>query len=160
MLKERISGRFLFKRVPGKVFAADDPLAISKTQQHFAEDVDVNNIIARFVRTGMLGDPVAMASRQASFGDFSSGEDFHAVMNKVTKAQASFGSLPADIRNKFNNDPALLIDFISKEENLKEAVDLGLLPKSLYDQKLAIEGAAAKAAAEAAKAASEAPKPV
>ena len=42
------------------------------------------------------------------------------------QAQQSFDSIPSEIRDRFNNDPKLLIDFLSKEENMEEAVKLGL----------------------------------
>ena len=48
-------------------------------------------------------------------------------MNAVLAAQDEFMELPAQLRARFNNDPALLIDFLEKEENREEAIKLGLV---------------------------------
>ena len=42
------------------------------------------------------------------------------------QAQQSFESLPSELRGRFENDPAKLIDFLSDERNNAEAVKLGL----------------------------------
>ena len=38
-------------------------------------------------------------------------------------------ALPAQIRSRFENDPAKLIDFLDNSENLDEAIKLGLVSK-------------------------------
>lgn len=124
----------------------------TKTQQSFAEEVDVNNIVARALKTGLLGDPMAQAARQAVFGDFSEVGSYHDAMNKVVAAQNAFMELPADLRARFNNDPGLLCEFMANEANLEEAVKLGLVPDAVLLEKAKAE----KAAADAAKAAAEA----
>lgn len=129
MSNKRISGRYEYPATPGIDFDPNDPNSKSVTQQHFADEVDVNNIVARFVKTGVLGDPNAIAARAATFGDFSNVGDFQLAMNKVLAATKAFEALPLDIKNKFNNDPGLLIDFLADPKNNKEAQDLGLLPK-------------------------------
>lgn len=101
----------------------------SMTQQSFAEEVDVNNIVARAVKTGMLGDPLAIGRREAVFGDFSDVDSFHTSLNRVIAAQNAFMELPADVRARFNNDPGQLIAFLSDEANRDEAVKLGLVVK-------------------------------
>ena len=40
-----------------------------------------------------------------------------------------FDNLPSDVRNRFNNNPAQLLDFVADPENKEEAIELGLLPK-------------------------------
>jgi hypothetical protein len=37
--------------------------------------------------------------------------------------------LPAELRARFENDPAKLIEFIDNSENLDEAINLGLVNK-------------------------------
>ena len=133
-------------------FDASDPAAKSMTIQSAADECDVNQIVERALKTGVLGDPVAMARRVASFGDFSTVGDFHSCLSRVAAAQKSFDELPLDIRVRFNNDPGLLIAFLADPANAKEAVKLGLLPKEVIAEQLAAEAAAeAEAAALAAK---------
>ena len=43
-------------------------------------------------------------------------------------ADDAFMALPAAVRERFNNDPAELVDFVSDVNNRSEAIDLGLIP--------------------------------
>lgn len=100
----------------------------SRTKQQFAHEADVNNIMARYRRTGLLVDPAAVnQSRVARYGDFSGGVDFQAAQNKIALVRNAFGELPSDIRRLFDNDPAQLLDYISDPANADEAAELGLL---------------------------------
>lgn len=99
-----------------------------KVQQHKKKQCDINKIIAKYKKTGVLGDP--SHKRKPIFADCTLYGDYHAMLNTVTNANRAFMSLPADLRKKFNHDPAQAYDFVSKPENLKEACDLGLLPES------------------------------
>lgn len=96
-----------------------------KTQQQFKDEADINEIVRRFGLTGQL--PEAYAAPQS--GDFTGITDFHTAMNAVTQAQEKFMQIPAEIRARFSNDPARLIDFVSDERNRDEAQKLGLIPK-------------------------------
>ena len=95
----------------------------SMTQQQFKAECDVNNILAKYKRTGMLSH---IQKHQGNFGDFSSIEDYQTSLGKLMQAQQSFESLPSELRAKFENDPAQLISFLSDEKNNAEAVKLGL----------------------------------
>lgn len=142
------------KRIQGNSYLYEERLGDisdfqpSMTQQHFANEVDVNMIVERATRTGLLGDPLAMAARQASFGDFSDIGDYQSCVNKVTAANNAFNSLPADVRSRFNNNPAELIAFLSDDKNIIEASELGLVDK---DNVKVIAARAAISAAEKAK---------
>lgn len=94
-------------------------------KQSFAEEVDINTIVHRFGLGGSLPDGVAMPSN----ADFDGVFDFQSAMNVVIAARESFDRMPARIRTRFNNDPALFVDFCSKDENLDEAIRMGLVPK-------------------------------
>lgn len=99
---------------------------VSLAQQHFRDECDINNILRQFAVTGLLpNNPLP-----PRYGDFSDISDYHTALNAVRGAETEFDALPAHIRARFSNDPALLIDFLSLEANRSEAIDLGLLPKS------------------------------
>lgn len=102
-----------------------------KTQQQFETQTNINNIVARYRKTGVLGNPLAPNMRQAVFGDFSSGADYQSVCNRIINAQNEFMGLKPELRARFGNDVGQLVDFMSKPENRKECVELGLLPKSV-----------------------------
>nr|QJB20719.1 MAG: internal scaffolding protein [Microvirus sp.] len=103
---------------PGITF--DDP---SLTQQHFQPECDINTILSRYSQTGVL------AERQGSFyADFSSGMDFRETLDFLRSTQEDFLSLPASTRARFNNDPALLIDFVNDPANHPKFAEYGLAP--------------------------------
>jgi len=47
-------------------------------------------------------------------------------MNTVIVAQSAFDALPARIRERFRNDPAQFLHFMSEDSNLPEMIKLGL----------------------------------
>ena len=66
---------------------------------------------------------------QPRFGDFTTSTDLHTAMIRVDEARQDFMELPANVRSKFRNNPLNLIDFLSREENYEEALELGLVEK-------------------------------
>lgn len=95
----------------------------SRTKQSFRDECDINNILRQFNVTGQL--PVG--SVQPQYGDFSGITDYQSALNAVMAAQDSFLQLPAKVRAKFDNDPALFVEFASDEANKDEMKALGLL---------------------------------
>ena len=96
------------------------------TQQQFKEECDVNNILAKYRKTGLV---THLSKHQGKFGDFSSLEDYQTSIGKIQEAQQSFLQLPSELRSKFENDPAKLIEFLSDANNDEEAVKYGLKVK-------------------------------
>lgn len=97
----------------------------SMTEQHHLNDVNINSIISRYNRTGVLGDPFR-AYAPGVFGDFSEVKDFHGLNNEIVEAKEKFMDLPSALRKRFNNDPLELIDFLQDSRNDEEAIKLGL----------------------------------
>jgi phage internal scaffolding protein len=95
----------------------------SRTKQSFRDECDINNILRQFNVTGQL--PVG--SVQPQYGDFSGITDYQSALNAVMAAQDSFLALPAKVRARFDNDPALFVEFASDEANKDEMKALGLL---------------------------------
>lgn len=96
---------------------------VSLTVQSEKDNCDINKLISKYKRTGQL-PPVLKTNGQ--YGDFSRVGDFHSAMNSVVSAQNAFLSLPAKLRQRFANDPAQLLQFLSVKDNYDEAVKLGL----------------------------------
>lgn len=97
----------------------------SLTQQQFANDADINILVKRFgISDGAI--PPAVMDPQY-YGDFSDVPDFRGALEATRTAQERFDQLPADIRNRFYNDPVKLWDFVNDQSNAEEAVKLGLL---------------------------------
>ena len=98
----------------------------SLAQQHYKEECDINTILEKFNITGMLPENTL----SPRYGDFTGIGDYHTALNRVIAAQDEFEALPAQIRAKFNNDPAQLIEFLENSENRPEAEELGLVEKA------------------------------
>jgi len=95
------------------------------TQQHFKDECDINNILRQFNVTGLLPE----APLSPRYGDFTGISDYHTALNQVIAAEDEFMRLPADLRARFENDPAQLIQFLENSENKNEAIELGLIAK-------------------------------
>lgn len=100
----------------------DEP---SKTQQQFAEAADINNIMKKHFPKGMHQIPDA----QKVYADFSSIPDFQGMQDQLIRLESTFMSLDPKIRQRFQNTPQLLVDFLNDPENKDEAVKLGLMKK-------------------------------
>ena len=100
--------------------ACPDP---SLAQQNFKDESDINYIVRQFGLTGQM--PGQTISPQ--YGDFTGVLDYHSAVNAVLAAQDEFMDLPAQMRARFDNDPAKLIDFLGNEQNREEAIKLGLV---------------------------------
>lgn len=102
------------------------------TQAQFKKECDINAIMKRYRSTGI---PPALR-KGGVYGDFSNVGDYREALEKVENAREDFGSLPAEIRSRFRNDPGELIAFLSNTANRDEAVKLGLVePKVAEDKK-------------------------
>lgn len=93
------------------------------TQQHMADECDINKILEKFGVTGQL--PVSTVSPQ--YGDFSGVSDYHSALNQIASMESDFMSLPAQLRARFNHDPAELLSFLENDSNRQEAIELGLI---------------------------------
>ncbi len=103
--------------------ACEEP---SLAQQHYQEECDINVILQKFSITGILPE----APLSPRYGDFTGIGDYHTAMNRVFAAQKEFEALPAQIRARFDNDPAKLIEFLDDKANRPEAEELGLIEKA------------------------------
>lgn len=97
----------------------------SRTQQQFKQETDINLIMSRYEKTGVIDH---LAKHQGSYGDFSNVEDYQTAVNKIMLADQMFLTLPATIRSQFDNDPAQFVEFAQNPDNLDTMRDLGLAP--------------------------------
>lgn len=95
----------------------------SLARQSEADSADINKIIARYEKTGIL--PVD--EREALFIDVSEMSDYRSAVEQVRLVQEYFAQLPAGTRAAFGNEPARLLDFMSDPANEAKARELGLV---------------------------------
>lgn len=145
--------------IPVKVsFEGTDKRVLSRTKQSFSKDADINVIMGKYRKTGVLVDPLSVnVYRKPNFADFSDVTDLPTTLNRIREAERSFMVLPAVVREKFGNDVSQLLDYVSDEKNVEDSVKLGLLPETtpafvaiMKAREAASEVEAAKAKAEAA----------
>ncbi|AXH75967.1 MAG: internal scaffolding protein [Microviridae sp.] len=97
-----------------------------RTKQEFKNECDINTIMARFDKTGVL----AFTNRfQPQYGD-ATGIEFQNSMEIISSGRSMFNELPSGIRARFKNDPALFLDFVHDERNVEEMREMGLLRPS------------------------------
>lgn len=94
-------------------------------KQEFRDECDINRIMARYEKSGLINFTSKVAPRY----EFVPAIDFQQSMEIVKKAEDEFYSLPSKIRNRFANDPVHFLEFVQDPENIEEARKLGLLPK-------------------------------
>ena len=110
----------------------DDP---SLTQQQFKEESDINTIVDRFMKSGVLPTPVNMPQYMDYEGVF----DFQSAMNVVRQADENFMRMDAKIRARFNNSPQEFLQFFAEPENFDEAIRLGLaIPQAVAETKVSV----------------------
>lgn len=97
----------------------------SRTQQHFTEATQVNNIIQKHTSNGIEQDG-NIGTRKATFGNYT-GVDFREMQTKLAQANETFDALPGKIRKRFDHDVSKLIEFVQDDNNLEEAKTLGFL---------------------------------
>lgn len=127
----------------------------SKTSQQFKDESDINNIVENFVKTGVLPDDV-LARRQAIYGDAVNSGTYLEAMNIIARAKESFETLDAKTRERFEHDPAKLLDFMADPKNADECIELGLFPEAQVEVYKKAKAEAAEKANAAAKAAADA----
>lgn len=97
----------------------------TRTQQHFKDECDINNLMERYVKTGTMPQIVA----DFQYGDYTEVPDYRQSIEFIMHAQDQFDQLPAKIRKEFNNNPAELLDFLNDPANKDEAIRLGLIER-------------------------------
>lgn len=102
------------------------PLDEILTKQCFKDECDINNIIRKYQKTGVL-PPL---NDRVAYGDFSDVGNYQDALIKLQEADEMFDSLPAQLRARFDNDTAKFLDYVDNPTNLKEMYELGLVDKN------------------------------
>lgn len=105
---------------------ADFSKSPSLTSQAPTDEVDINKIMARVAK----GQTVLTAAGEPFYGDVSDLGGLQDALIKVQEAEDLFMQYPAQLRERFENDPVQFVEFLEDPKNHDEAVKLGLaLPK-------------------------------
>lgn len=97
----------------------------SLTRQEFADECDINKLMAQYEKTGILP---TVNGREPQYIDVSNVPDLAEAHRILQEATASFMSLPATVRRDFDNDPIKFINFAEDPENLEKLREWKLAP--------------------------------
>lgn len=95
----------------------------SLTKQSMAAETDINVIMAKYQRTGLISHWM----HGGSYEDLTNATNYHDAMNMILDAQDAFMQLPARVRKHFGNDPAQLMAAIDDPSRADELRELGIL---------------------------------
>lgn len=108
------------ERLPGDDFQCEGP---SLTVQDERDSCDINNIVAKFHKTGDVGRVNANAPM---FIDLPTSVEYQDALGLQKGAFDAFMLLPAEVRARFDNSPVKFLAYTQEHEDF--LVDLGLAP--------------------------------
>ena len=107
------------RKVAPTVFGESDKAA----KQSFKTQCDINSIIDKAMRTGVLSHVNKHAEFYADMTDF----DYEEAQNEIARTNSAFYELPAELRSEFNNNPGAFRTYVSQatpEEIVKRLPEL------------------------------------
>lgn len=96
----------------------------SQTVQSDADLADLNKIIARYKKTGIVA---GLNEAQGQFLDVSQHQDFAEVMRTARAAEMEFMKLPSKVREEFGHDVANWLDAAFDRDKREALVDSGVI---------------------------------
>lgn len=85
-----------------------------KTQPHHAEEVDINNIVAKFNRTGEL--PTRSNEPLQYLDLLLAPKSLQEAQERLIAARENFARLPAALRAEFRNSPVEFYDRVTRKD--------------------------------------------
>jgi phage internal scaffolding protein len=122
---EPLSSSYVEKDGANPSFNLDCSNLPSATRQEFAEESDINNLMARYEATGLL--PTNLNTNTPRYLDVSDVPDMRTALDSLANATAAFMALPASVRREFDNDAVKFVDFVQDPENRPQLKTWGLL---------------------------------
>lgn len=92
------------------------------TQQHQRDEVDVNNIMKRYVKSGVIDH---VNKNEPFYGEVPACQ-YHEAVEQIKLADDMFSELPSPIRKHFDNDPAQFLAFVQDPRNKDDLYTMGL----------------------------------
>lgn len=93
-----------------------------RTKQAFKAECDINTIMARYQKTGVL----EFTQKHAGQFEDVTALDYTAGMQAIAAAKSMFFDMPSALRARFENEPGRFLEFIQDPRNTAEAIELGL----------------------------------
>lgn len=119
--------KIITKRANGTKRVVSVPHGPTRTQRQYKDQCNVNNIIAKFKKTGSVTH--VRNAQEGVYADLADLPDLMEAQKIVIAATSAFENVPAHIRKRFSNDPNEFINFLQDPANSEEAIKLGLVAK-------------------------------
>ncbi len=113
----------IFKPYENKVRDGISFPASGRTKQSFKDETDINQILAKERKTGLI---THVNRFQGQYADVTGAVDYQEALNAVADAREAFASVPAGIRAQFENDPGTFLKFVTDPTNAETMYDMGL----------------------------------
>ncbi len=101
------------------------PRGVSLTKQSFKDDCDINVVMRKYEKSGLL---THLNQNQGDYSNFIDAPDYHTAMLAIRAAEENFMTIPAQIRSRFHNDAGNFLEFAQNPDNLEEMREMGLAP--------------------------------
>lgn len=109
----------------------------SRTRQEFKKECDVNELMRRYQKTGILPSG---GSKEPRFLDCVDVPNFQEAMQLFIDAEAAFMRLPALVRRDFDNDAEKFVVFAQNADNVGKLREWGLAaPEKAPDAPMRVE---------------------
>ena len=95
------------------------------TRQEFEPECEINNIMAKYQKTGVINH---INTHGPMYGEFNA-VDFQTAMETIKEGENMFAELPSTARKYFDNDPAKFMEFVHDPDNVDKLIELGLASK-------------------------------
>lgn len=91
----------------------------SRTKQSMKDECDINQIVKKFDKTGLLDH---LADGVPNFADVSDLGDYRSALDNVKRAEEFFAGFPAGVRAEFDNDVARFMAYVGRasDEDLRK----------------------------------------
>lgn len=96
----------------------------SMTEQYHRDEVDINTIISKYQRTGVLGTSTQV--RETFFGDFSNVDTKFEAALALKEAESRFMDLPSSVRAAYDHDALKFMRALNDDTQIAKLVSLGV----------------------------------
>lgn len=97
----------------------------SLTRQEFADECDINTLMARYEKSGAISH---VNRHEPRYIDVSMFGDLRERLDLLQIATVEFNALDPKIRFEFDNDPVKFVEFATNKDNLPRMREWGLAP--------------------------------
>lgn len=122
---EEMSSAYVQKDDTDPAIVVDCSDLPSLTRQEFAEDCDINSLMSKYEKTGIISHINPAAPQYLDLYDM---PDLQQAFDAIQNANQAFMSLPASVRREFDNDPVKFVAYAEDPANLEKLREWKLAP--------------------------------